>query len=100
MQSVLIEQGHVVLVTQAVRRGVFVLDLADFQIGATPFVQKSLLILLDTHVREEHDHFEVSQFKARLPLPNPRAVSLTVGSASSAKRAVRPRLVFLRSRGA
>jgi hypothetical protein len=41
-----------------------------------PFAQKNLSILLDTHVLEEQDHVEVSPFKARLPLPNPNAVSL------------------------
>jgi hypothetical protein len=60
---------------------------------AAPFAQKSLSILLDTHVREEHDHLEVSPFAARLPLSTPRAVSLTPklrierqeGSTSSAR---------------
>src|SRR5712664_1963998 len=63
------------------------------------FAQKSLSILLDTHVREEQHHLEVSPFDARLPLPSPRAVSLTVklrrerqeGSASSARFSPPPR---------
>jgi hypothetical protein len=50
-------------------------------------------INLDTHVREEQDHFEVSPFEARLPLRSPRAVSFSAklrierqeGSASSAR---------------
>jgi len=57
--------------------GVFVFDLADFRTAAA-FVQKSLSINLDTHVREEQDHFEDWLFQARLPLRSPTAVSLTV----------------------
>src|SRR5712664_117242 len=60
---------------------------------------KSFSILLDTHVREEQHHLEVSPFAARLPLPSPRAVSFTVkfcserqeGSASSARFSPFPR---------
>jgi len=43
---------------------------------ASPFAQKSLSINLDTHVREEQHHVEVSPFAARLPLGSPWAVSL------------------------
>jgi len=68
--------------------------------AAAPFAQKSSSINLDSHVREGQDHVEVLPFKARLPLPSPRQFVEQLGSASSAKRAVRPRLVFLRPRGA
>ena len=67
---------------------------------AALFAQKSSSINLDTHVREGQDHVEVLPFKARLPLPSPRQFVEQLSSASSAKRAVRPRLVFLRPRGA
>src|SRR5260370_12846505 len=42
-----------------------------------PFAQKYFSINLDTHVREEQHHLEVSPFQAKLPLLPPRAVSLT-----------------------
>ena len=40
------------------------------------FAQKNSSIVLDTRIREEHDHVEVSSFEARLPLRSPNAVSL------------------------
>src|SRR5712692_718454 len=70
-----------------------------FPCRSAPFAQMSLSILLDTHVREEQDHLEVSPVEARLPLPSPRAVSLTAklrierqeGSTSSARFSPLPR---------
>jgi len=42
---------------------------------ASPFAHKSVSINLDTHVREEQHHVEVSPFAARLPLGSPWAFS-------------------------
>src|SRR5260370_14812812 len=64
-----------------------------------PFAQKYFSINLDTHVREEQHHLDVSQFQAKLPLRPPRAVSLTPklrterqeGSTSSARFSPLPR---------
>src|SRR5258708_31356013 len=48
---------------------------AVFPIAAAPFAQKRLSINLHTHVRDEHDHVEVSQFNAKLPLRSSIAAS-------------------------
>src|SRR5437660_11384565 len=68
--------------------------------AAAPCAQKSSSINLDTQGCEGQDHVEVLPFKAILPLPSPRQFVEQLSSASSAKRAVRPRLVFLRPRRA
>jgi hypothetical protein len=44
--------------------------------AAARFARKNSSILLDTRIREEQDHIEVSSFAARLPLRSPNAVSL------------------------
>jgi len=46
--------------------------------AAARFAQKNSSILLDTRIREEQHHVEVSLFEARLPLRSPNAVSLKV----------------------
>ncbi len=55
---------------------VFVIDLGDLRIAATPFAQENLSILLDTRTLGEQAHVEFSPFEVRLPLRSPTAVSL------------------------
>jgi hypothetical protein len=64
------------------------------------FCTEGFSILLDTHVLEEQDRAEVSPLR-RDSRSLVRAQFLEhLSFATSAKRAVRPRFLFLRSRGA
>ena len=69
------------------------------RIAAARFAQKNFSILLDTHILREHARAEVSPFRARLPLGSPWAVSLKAKLRIERQEGVRPRLLFLRSRG-
>jgi hypothetical protein len=58
------------------RNGLTLTGLLMEGVGLSSLKLRKFSILLDTRASEEHYHFEVSLFGARLPLLSPFAVSL------------------------